>query len=84
MPKPKSQARPTDPNQIAHMLVERSTQEPERPRVPRAVSRVLSKLGRKGGKIGGKRRLETMTGEQRRESATRAANARWAKARQNA
>jgi hypothetical protein len=33
--------------------------------------------------VGGKRRLVTMTQEQRRESATRAANARWTKAKQN-
>jgi hypothetical protein len=43
------------------------------------VSRVMSEMGRKGGKIGGKRRLETMTDEQRKEIASRAAKARWAK-----
>jgi len=86
MPKRISKARPTDPNQIARILVERSTQEPEseRPHVPRSVSRILSKLGSKGGKIGGKRRLVTMTDAERRESASKAANARWAKARQKA
>jgi len=35
--------------------------------------------GRKGGKKGGKMRLETMTDEQRTERARKAARARWAK-----
>jgi hypothetical protein len=40
-------------------------------------SRYLSKLGRKGGKA----RLQTMTEEERKESARKAATARWAKAK---
>jgi hypothetical protein len=43
-----------------------------------ALSRYLSKLGKKGGKA----RLQTMTEEQRSESARKAAQTRWAK-RQN-
>ena len=43
------------------------------------ISRIMSHLGKKGGKIGGKRRLVTMTPEQRREIATKAAKARWEK-----
>jgi len=43
------------------------------------ISRVMSVLGRRGGKIGGKRRLETMTPEQRSAIATKAAQARWGK-----
>jgi hypothetical protein len=38
-------------------------------------------LGRRGGKIGGKRRLETLTPEKRREIAQRAAIVRWQKRR---
>ena len=45
------------------------------------VSRVMSAMGRKGGKVGGKRRLTTMTPEQRREVAVKAATARWGKPR---
>jgi hypothetical protein len=45
------------------------------------VSQVMSKMGRKGGKIGGKRRLETLTDQQRSEIASAAAKARWAKKR---
>ena len=43
------------------------------------VQQVMREMGAKGGKIGGKRRLETMTEEQRRRSARKAAKARWSK-----
>jgi hypothetical protein len=45
------------------------------------VQQVMREMGAKGGKIGGKRRLETMTDEQRKRSARKAAKARWAKAK---
>jgi len=41
--------------------------------INQAVSAYLAELGRKGGKIGGKRSLETMTPEQRTERAKLAA-----------
>ncbi len=40
---------------------------------------LMAELGRKGGKIGGKRRLETMSAKARKETARKAAQARWAK-----
>jgi hypothetical protein len=43
------------------------------------VSQVMAQMGRKGGLIGGKRRLETLSDERRREIASEAAKARWAK-----
>jgi len=46
---------------------------------PALLSRVMAAIGRKGGKIGGKRRLVTMTEERRRQVASDAAKARWAK-----
>jgi hypothetical protein len=46
------------------------------------VQKVMREMGAKGGKIGGKRRLETMTDEQRKRSARKAAKARWAKAKE--
>jgi len=50
------------------------------PKVSRSeISRVMSAMGRKGGAIGGKRRLVTMTPEERREAAVKAAQSRWAK-----
>ena len=65
-------------------MVERSTAEPEpnpkrKRKIPLAISRIMSKMGKKGGKIGGKRSLETMTAEERRERASQAAKAKWAK-----
>jgi hypothetical protein len=43
------------------------------------ISLLMAQLGKKGGKIGGKRRLETMTPTERSEIAQRAARARWKK-----
>jgi len=42
----------------------------------------MSKMGIKGGRIGGKRRLIKMTAEQRREVASHAATARWKKVKE--
>lgn len=39
----------------------------------------MALMGRKGGKIGGKKRAENMTQEQRSQSASEAAKARWSK-----
>ncbi len=83
MPKRLSKsARPADINQAAYQMVHRSTGTQDRePRPPTKsdISRVMSAMGRKGGKVGGKRRMVTMTAEQRREVAQKAANTRWAK-----
>ena len=52
------------------------------PKVSRSeISLVMSAMGRKGGAIGGKRRLVTITPEERREAAIKAAQSRWAKRR---
>jgi hypothetical protein len=77
----KQSSRPKDINQLAHYLVELSTQKGDSIAPPRKaqISVVMSHLGRKGGKIGGKRRLETMTAEQRTAIARLAANTRWNK-----
>lgn len=73
--------RPSDINQAAHLMVERSTTEPE-PETPKSeISRIMAEMGRKGGKIGGKKRLETMTRQQRSEVALNAAKARWKSAK---
>ena len=81
--------RPSDINQAAFLMVERSTAEPPEKvvkvvvSVPRPskldISRVMSAMGKKGGKIGGKRSMETMTPEDRKWRALQAAKARWAK-----
>jgi hypothetical protein len=85
MPKRLSNSdRPADINQAAFQMVRRSTgtedRQPRPPRVSKSdISRVMSAMGRKGGAIGGKRRLVTMTAEQRRAAAVKASKARWAK-----
>ncbi len=43
------------------------------------LSTYMSEIGQKGGKVGGKRRLETMTAAARKRAASRAARARWSK-----
>ena len=51
------------------------------PADPALISQIMAEMGRKGGRIGGKRRLETMTDKQRTQVARKAAKARWAKKR---
>jgi hypothetical protein len=67
-----------DSNQIASAVVSLATEEPTG--LDRALlSHVMAEMGRKGGKIGGKRRLKTMTAKQRKSVARKAARARWRK-----
>lgn len=91
MPKPlKKRAAPkpkTDPNEAAADLVRRSTEESDKPETeipPAQLSAYMAAIGRKGGQIGGKRRLETLTQERRDEIALKAAQARWGKRRKKA
>ena len=76
--------RPTDVNQLAHFLGEQSTKQAESKNgdapTDAEVYRVMSALGRKGGKIGGKNRAVALTPERRREIALKAARARWDRA----
>jgi hypothetical protein len=51
-------------------------------RVPAAISAYMAKLGKKGGKVSGAKRME-MPEEQRKRIASDAAKARWAKAQKN-
>ena len=48
-------------------------------KMPEDVREYFVKMGRKGGKIGGKASLVTMTSEERRARALQAAKARWSK-----
>jgi hypothetical protein len=43
------------------------------------VSQVMAEMGRRGGLIGGKRRLETLSDRRRSQIAKQAAQARWGK-----
>ena len=75
-----------DVNQLAHYQVQRSTEEKRpvevQPPTRSEISRVMAELGRRGGKVGGKRRAEMMTPERRREIALQAARSRWDAAEQ--
>jgi len=84
MPKRKSTSK-LDTVQNARRVVLESVGEAPSAETPAAtkslVSQVMAEMGRKGGRIGGKRRLETMTAKERRTVAIQAARARWGKKR---
>lgn len=73
--------RPRDVNQLAHQLVKLSTQADDEKPTASEISRVMKELGKRGGRIGGKRRAQGMTDEERSNAAALAARARWAKER---
>jgi hypothetical protein len=81
MPKRNKQGkRPKDINQLAHYLGDASMQvEIIQPPTTAQISILMAEMGRKGGKIGGKRRMQTMTVKQRRKIAQKAARVRWDK-----
>ncbi len=79
----KHKERSKDVNELARALVDESTAAGDRELPTKAqVSALMAQLGRKGGKIGGKRRLETMSKEERTQVARRAARMRWNKGRE--
>jgi hypothetical protein len=69
--------RPRDVNQLARHLVRLSTEEPIDEKHEAEVSRIMSEMGKRGGRISGQRRLINLTPERRREIALKAARARW-------
>jgi hypothetical protein len=77
---------PKDFNEFGRYFVELTTAAAEQNEPPpqptkSELSKVMRALGHRGGKIGGKRRMETMTPEQRSTVALKAARARWGKPR---
>ena len=79
--------RPRDTNQLAKWIVEQSTADlvPETPvQPPTDLSAYMAAMGRKGGMVGGKRRLVTMTPAARKKVAAKAARARWGKVKKAA
>jgi hypothetical protein len=80
MPK-RSGKKTRDVNVLAAQIVEQATGQP----IPKDTRKKSTKnpaavaLGRLGGKKGGKARAAQMTPEERKELATKAANARWSK-----
>jgi len=85
MRKPNKHAtRASDINELAHQLVRESMEGYDGSIAPPSkaqISLLMAQMGRKGGKIGGKRRLETMTAGERTKVAKKAAQARWKRAR---
>jgi len=75
--------RPTDVNLLARQLVRESTETVEAPVTKNDLSRVMAELGRRGGKLGGKKRAQALTPERRREIALKAARKRWDSASQS-
>lgn len=70
---------PRDPNQLAKAVVDLATRQREPDPEPPVKDPAAVSLGRRGGLVGGKARAASMTPEQRRESARKAAQARWGK-----
>jgi hypothetical protein len=74
-----SRKRPTDVNARAKMIVDIATGQIEDPDPTAGKDPAAVSLGRRGGLKGGPARAAKMTTAQRRESARKAARARWAK-----
>lgn len=75
--------RPTDVNQLAHFLVDQTTKEREESKAIPAptkseISRIMSAMGRKGGKKSAKARMDKISPHERSRIALKAAQARWA------
>ena len=70
--------RPRDPSQLAKLIVDIATGEVEDENPDEGKNVHAVALGRLGGEKGGKARAKKLTAEQRRESARKAAQARWA------
>ena len=65
---------------VNRLTGDKSAEKPELPKLTKSVvSQLMAQMGRKGGKIGGKRRAANMTEQQRSEAASIAARARWAR-----
>lgn len=76
---PKRSRMPRDPNQNAKAVVDFATGQRQPDPPGREKNAAAVELGRMGGKIGGKARAEKLTAEERRDSARKAALARWSK-----
>lgn len=74
---PKRSRMPTDLNSLASRIAEMATNE--QPPADDGKDPAAVALGRKGGLKGGRARADKMTPEDRRESAKKAAAARWGK-----
>jgi hypothetical protein len=73
----RSRKRPRDPSQLGKLIVDLATGEVEEPDPDEGKNAAAVELGRKGGLKGGKARAASLTPEQRKEAARKAAKARW-------
>ena len=64
---------------VVDEALRRADADPPLPFSRSTVSQVMAAMGRKGGKIGGKRRMEIMTSAERSALGRLAVQARWAK-----
>lgn len=77
---PKRPRRPRDPNELAFQVYQEAIGEaPPQPDPDAGKNPAAVALGKLGGAKGGKARAAGMTAEERRESARKAAQARWSK-----
>lgn len=89
MPKRISKKQTEDVNETAFRVVQESVRETETNSPDAEIdaalrSRVMAEMGRKGGKIGGKKSLQTMTPAERKKRAQKAAQTRWKKSKKRA
>jgi hypothetical protein len=66
-----------DFNQLAKFIVDETTKET--PLDQDTISKAMSQMGTKGGKVSGARRMVNLSPQKRSEIALRAARARWSK-----
>lgn len=80
---PAKPKRPTDPNRAAHAMIHEhmARLEPATPDFQAQLSAHMRKLGAKGGKIGGKSRMDKMTDADKSALALKAATERWSRER---
>lgn len=71
--------RPRDTNQLAKLIVDLTVGDQIEPEAGNGKDADAAESGRKGGRIGGKRRMEALTPEERKAMALAAATARWSK-----
>jgi hypothetical protein len=78
MSMPKRPRRPRDPNELAFQVFQEAIGEaPPRPDPDAGKNPAAVALGKLGGAKGGRARAAKMSPEERRESARKAARARW-------
>ena len=82
--KPKLDAVQNARRVVLESVGETESTEPAQPASRSLVSQVMAEMGRKGGLIGGKRRLVTLSSRRRSQIAKQAALARWSKKKRSA